>query len=345
MGRAASRLSRLPAAAVLLLTGCSPVYVLKAASGHADLLFRRRTISRVLKDPSIAEDKKAKLLVVSEARNFAFTVMGLARSRDYSTYAEIRRPHVTWIVTGAPRTRLVPHEWWFPFLGRVPYKGYFNEGEAAREKVRLEKRGLDAAVSGVAAYNTPLWFSDPVPSPVLSYSRGELAELVIHELAHGTVFYKNHVAFDESLATFIGERGAEEFLTRGYGPDSEEMREYGRARERARRIEIAFDGIRRDLETLFGSDLSEAEKLTRRGRVFEAGRGRLEAARGEPWKGDLNNAVVLAHRLYHEDLEDFSKVFDMAGGDWRRAITFLRSLNPKGPREDLKRRVAPPLGL
>ncbi len=34
------------------------------------------------------------------------------------------------VVMAAPRDSLDPYTWWFPIVGRVPYRGYFNESDA-----------------------------------------------------------------------------------------------------------------------------------------------------------------------------------------------------------------------
>ncbi len=44
---------------------------------------------------------------------------------------------------------------------------------------------------------------------MLNRSEGDLANLIIHEMSHATIFVKDSVDFNENLATFIGDRGAE----------------------------------------------------------------------------------------------------------------------------------------
>ena len=47
-----------------------------------------------------------------------------------------------------------------------------------------------------------------------------LAEVVIHETTHTTIFLRGQVAFNESLATFMGNQGTLNFLARVFGPRS-----------------------------------------------------------------------------------------------------------------------------
>jgi predicted aminopeptidase len=45
-------------------------------------------------------------------------------------------------------------------------------------------------------------------------------------LTHGTLFVKNNVNFNENLANFIGDKGAEQFLLQQFGSNSKEYIEY-----------------------------------------------------------------------------------------------------------------------
>jgi predicted aminopeptidase len=61
---------------------------------------------------------------------------------------------------------------------------------------------------------------------MLSRSEGDLANLIIHEMSHATIFVKDSIDFNENLATFIGDRGAEKFLIDKYGEHSRQYTEY-----------------------------------------------------------------------------------------------------------------------
>lgn len=307
--------------APLLLCACSPVYVYQSAAGHAKLLWGRRDIARAVDDPKTPSQLKPKLKLVSEIRAFAFGRMHLKSSRDYSTYSVVDGEVLSYLVSASPKTRLESYIWWFPIAGSFPYRGYFKKQSAEREKLRLEKCGYDATIGGAAAYNTPLWFSDPVPSNVLADPPGELAALLIHELAHGTIFIKNKMEFNESMATFIGEQGAEEFLLERFGAASKELAGFKRAQDRDNFFTKTLDEIYGELEGLYKSSLSEDEKLKRREPIFARGRARLNEL---GFKLDvLNNAVILAHKTYHKDLDNFKKIYEDNGRDWAKTIEYF----------------------
>ncbi|MDD5656905.1 MAG: aminopeptidase [Elusimicrobia bacterium] len=311
------------------LASCSPLYVLKSASGEARLLWHRRDIAAASVDPKTSEPWREKLLLVLAARQFAFSSMGLRPSRDYSTYSPVEGP-VTFVVSGCAKTRFAPYLWWFPVVGKVPYKGYFKKADALREMNRLQDKGWDARVGGAAAYNTPLWFSDPLPSAVLEYDPGSLAELLIHELAHQTVWFKGRVEFNEAMAGFIGRQGALEFLERRFGAQSQELAYYRAELRRRAELASAIDELYSRLDELYRGDLPRAGKLARREDIFAWGRARLEAI-ADPPAEPLNNATVLANRLYYRDQASFQDFYERHGRDWRRTIAALKRLERKDP--------------
>lgn len=315
------------------LASCSPVYVLKSAAGHARLLASRRSIEAAAADERLPAGRREKLRLVLDARRFAFEKMKLAPTSDYERYAEVKGP-VTWVVTGAPKLELKAHHWWFPFVGRVPYKGFFKKKDALAEKASLEKRGLDASVRPVGAYNTPLWISDPLPSSALERPAGELAALIIHELSHGTVGFKDRMDFNESAATFIGERGARDFLA---ARDPAEAGRYETSLREEAELSAAIESVCVELEALYASSATSAEKLERREEVFTRARERFAALDWKP--EELNNAVLMSYRIYRRDLGVFERLYERLGGDWPKFLAELRSLDRRDPAADLARRA------
>jgi predicted aminopeptidase len=319
------------------LSGCSPIYAIQSAAGHADLLMHRRSISDSLQDPRTPPALRASLLTADSSRKFAFDKLGLARSKDFSSWSPIDRDAVTYLVSGSKRTKLEPYEWSFPLVGRFPYKGYFKQSRALKEKERLEKKGYDAIVGGAVAYRTPLPFADPLPSPALQLSTGSLAALLTHELAHGTVYFKNQTEFDESAAEFIGQEGAKRYLADRFGPDSPELAAYRKDLAREAEADAVLSRLRVKLEALYSGPDRDAEKLEKRKPIFEEAAAELKNLGFEG--AGLNNASVVAHQTYHADLP-FRALLERCGGDFPKFIAELRSLDKKDPESDLRRRAA-----
>ncbi|MEJ2006289.1 MAG: aminopeptidase, partial [Cyclobacteriaceae bacterium] len=119
-----------------------------------------------------------------------------------------------------------PYEWSFPVVGTVPYKGFFRQELAVKEMERVRSLGYDAGIRTVGGWSTLGWFRDPILSDMLGRSDGDLANLIIHELVHATIFVKDSVTFNENLASFIGDRGAVEFLKSNFGEESIQLKNY-----------------------------------------------------------------------------------------------------------------------
>jgi predicted aminopeptidase len=131
-----------------------------------------------------------------------------------------------WVVMACLPFELKPKEWRFPVIGSVPYKGFFDRSRAFRLREELEKDGWDVIIRNPGGWSTLGWFTDPILSKMLNRSEGDLANLIIHEMSHATIFVKDSIDFNENLATFIGDRGTEKFLIDNYGEQSAAYRNY-----------------------------------------------------------------------------------------------------------------------
>lgn len=201
-------------------------YGLSQARGQLHIIWNARPVEQYLADPLFPDSLKAKLQLVQEAREYAVDSLGLKDTENYTTLFDQQGKEVMWVVTASERFRLVPKEWTFPLLGAVPYKGFFDRAWAMKVAAELEAEGWDVSVRNPGGWSTLGWFTDPILSKMLEEKPGELASLIIHEMVHATIFVKDSVTFNENLASFIGDRGAEMFLIHRFGPDSQEYQDF-----------------------------------------------------------------------------------------------------------------------
>jgi len=299
------------------LSGCSPLYAYRSAAGHTSLLWHRRSVEKTIADPKTHPARRQKLELVLDARRFAVERLALSPSRDYKHWTPVDGA-VTWLVYACSTNSLSP----VSFFG-YPYKGHFRREWADREAAAWTKKGYDSVVLGASAYNTPLPVSDPLPSTILGYEPGDLAELLIHEFAHGTVNTKDQ-AFNEAMASWIGERGAKLWLAEKYGDASPEMRDWAAATARAETRATLYDELGKLLAEHYAKGGGDREPLFAWARAAAAKAG-VELPK------TLNNAVVAAHRTYRGEPALFDAFFAKNGGDWTKTLAALKRLDRKDP--------------
>jgi predicted aminopeptidase len=171
-------------------------YLLKSAKGQINLFTSRVDIDEAIKDPHLNEKDRNKLQIAQEARKFAEQELGLKVTKNYTTFVQLHRPYVTYVVSAAPKWELKHHLWSFPILGKVPYKGFFDEKDAQEEAQELGRENLDTYTRGVSAYSTLGWFKDSVLSSMLTYEDHILLNTIIHETVHTKLYIKNSDDFN-----------------------------------------------------------------------------------------------------------------------------------------------------
>ncbi len=202
------------------------IYGLAQGRGQLHILSNTRLVSEVINDPNTPDSTIAKLILIQRVKAYAVDSLGINDSDNYTTIYDQKGKPSLWVVTAAKPFALEPVEWRFPVLGSFPYKGFFEYEMALKEKAKLDADSLDTNIGVVGGWSTLGWFKDPILSNMLMRNEGELADLIIHELTHGTLFVKDSVEFNENLATFIGKTGARRFLKQVYGESSREYKQY-----------------------------------------------------------------------------------------------------------------------
>ncbi len=202
------------------------IYGIQQGKGQLMLVCKAKTIEEVLNDSSFPDSLKQKLQLITEIKQFTVDSLGMNLSRNYSSVFDQKGQTLLLTVSACDPYSFQPKEWTFPFLGTVPYKGFFDKKEARKEILKLKGEDYDVDVYSPSGWSTLGWFNDPILSSMLKRSDGGLSNLIIHELTHGTIFVKNDVNFNENLANFIGDKGAEKFLIQKFGKDSKQYIDY-----------------------------------------------------------------------------------------------------------------------
>jgi predicted aminopeptidase len=307
------------------LPGCGTLYVAQAAKGQMQLLHARKPIARVIADPRIDPKLKARLENVRAAREFAWRELGLPNNKSYTSYADLRREYVVWSVVATPEFSVEPHEWCFPIVGCVAYRGYFNEASANRFAARLEAQGFDTMVGGTPAYSTLGKFNDPILNTMMIYGDDEIASILFHELSHQVVYIPGDTAFNEAFAVTVEQEGLARWL-KARGRESDLTR-YRKRRERQAESLAVIRRFRDELKALYGSgvasDVMRSRKVSVFARLVEAlqqidARYSVKSAIVEDLAGQANNARLASLATYYDCVPGFETLLAQVDHDLPR---------------------------
>jgi predicted aminopeptidase len=196
------------------------------AKGQLNIMFNTRPVTELLADPTYPDSLKGKIRLIQEIKQFAQDSLGLDPSENFTTYHDQQGKPLMWVLVGSDRYALKPVDYEIPLLGTFSYKGFFDRKRLLSADSSLQRAGYDTRINEVAAYSTLGFFRDPILSSMLKRTEGSLAELIIHELTHGTLFIKDQLEYNENLADFVGEYGADRFMAQKYGRESVPYRNY-----------------------------------------------------------------------------------------------------------------------
>jgi predicted aminopeptidase len=341
----------------LAASACSPAYVMRAAWEEAKILNRRKPIARIVADTATDWETRDKLLLVLQARQFAADSLGLNAGDSYTLFARVETDTLVMVLSAAPKDELRPHTWWFPIVGSVPYKGFFEPEDALQEQRRLDARGFDTYVRPSAAFSTLGWFNDPLLSTLLRYDQVSLGNTVIHEIFHNTFYAPGQAVFNETLANFVGGRGAIEFFCRRDGPDAPTCRTAVGGWEDDLVFGAFMEALVADVKALYArTDLTRDDKLRERERLFADAqrrfatevRPRLQVDTfGGFTREPLNNATLISRQIYYDRLQLFEDVYRSRGGDFLRAMNDIVAAarsNKADPYAAVQALVTPPGG-
>lgn len=314
--------------AVALISAPTGCYISRGAWEEAKILSRREPISEVLQRPGTPREVRDKLRVVLAVRQYAKDSLKLRVKDSFTTFSRLDRDTLVLVVSAAFRDTLKPYTWWFPVVGRVPYKGYFDFGAAQRDARKLYDDGFDVYVRPSDAFSTLGFFNDPLLDVTLRADSLTLANTVIHEVTHNTFYASGQAPFNESFAAFVAARGAAAFF-RSRGQEAA-----------ARRVEAEWEDdkllarfwarVIRSLDSAYAAyPESKTARIAARDSVYARTRLALVNEIAPQFKTinpvyaervTLNNAALLARRVYATDLDVFDRLYEKEGRDLKRAI-------------------------
>jgi predicted aminopeptidase len=353
----------------LVITGCRTFgFYRQAIKGQYQIVTSQEKIETLIAEPQTPVRLKEKLVLVQKLRAFASADLRLPVDGHYQKYVDIHRPFVVWNVEAAPEFSLEPKTWWYPFVGRLDYRGYFAEPGATNYAQALRERGYDISVGGVAAYSTLGWFKDPVLNTFVFDPEPDLAETIFHELGHQRVFASGDAHFNEAFATIVGQEGAQRWL-RAKG-DTNACAAYQAELRRTDQFVALVAGARKELELLYGDVRTETGAIkanprkagerppdlrSRKQDILDKLRRNYRRLRDTEWNGDgaydawfahgLNNAKLNTVAQYYDLLPAFRRLLELNGNDLEKFYQASERLakQPKKERDAALSSLAPAL--
>lgn len=342
----------------LLSSGCRTAgYYRQAVRGHFQLLAEREPATAVIDGSKSHPELSRKLELILELRAFAESDLLLEPGKHYLDYVELDRRHVVWNVSAAPEFSLNSKGWWYPFLGRLTYRGYFAEQDARNYAARLAAKGDDVFVGGVDAYSTLGWFNDPILSSFIRRDDADLAELIFHELAHQKIFARGDTDFNEAFATALAQEGVRRWLVSRGDAGAIERRRIAFARE-TQFINLLLSA-RDKLEALYEAHETDSLTATARDELRRQKHGLLDRLqrdyarlRDEQWGGfngydrwmslPINNARLNTIDSYYDYVPAFNDLLQEADGDlaaFYDEVRRLKRMKKKARLQALKSRL------
>jgi len=302
-----------------LLTGCGNLLYLSKLGWHQSFVtFQSVPVQEALMDEALEDDEKGKVHLIQEVKRYGEERLGLRRTGSYTKYFEVKRP-ILHVITASEKDRLHLHHWNFPIIGRATYKSFFTLEGALKEKGVLERKGFDTYLQQAAAYSTLGWLKDPIFSTMLKWDEPTLANIILHEMAHATVYFKGETDLNEQLATFIGHQGDDLLFSRW------------------------IDQAYRQLLEFYDQPVSREEKARGREEIFQSIQEKFtemqDQFKTDCYKGferkKLNNAALMAYRRYLQRLDRFEALYEKLGKDLKKVVEFFKEIKTSGNKSAL----------
>ncbi|MBD2757522.1 aminopeptidase [Spirosoma validum] len=321
-------------------------YGLMQARGQLRILWNTEPVTEVLADPAYPDSLKRKIELIQEIKRFAIDSLGLDKSGSYESFYDQQGKPILWVITAAEPYQLVGKQWNFPIIGTFSYKGFFEKDWADTTVAELKRAGLDTRMNEVSAWSTLGFLNDPILSSFLDRPEGSLAELIIHELTHGTLFVKNNLEYNENLADFVGEYGAQRFLTQKYGKTSVPYQNYMSTKAFYDRHDDHILRGTRTLDSLYRTFKPATPVVVKDSLKWNMIRQIVESAdtiRNEQSQSLVrsikkrrlsklnlpNNAYFIGYLTYRKQQNRFREEFDTKfGRNFKRYLTYLKQTYP-----------------
>jgi predicted aminopeptidase len=317
-------------------------YVLHLASHQFGAVSKREKITPELIASRDGKQKEI-LELIQKVKKSGEEMYGLENSTSYETFVDLKRNILGWNLTVSPALELKAKEFGFPIVGKFGYLGFFNEKLKDSWKKNFIKEGMDVYENQIGAYSTLGYFKDPVFSTYLEFNPAQIVRMVLHEMAHEKLYFKNDSDFSESLASFIERPASNFYLYGNIDTPPDIIKQHEGARKEYREFQDILDETRQTLEELYASNKTDQIKLLEKKNIYAILYKKIQTAEfkylsyvKEIPEQDLNNAFLVQTRRYTPSKKNgFSGLLTDCHDDFQCWFTELKKLEkcPKDVRK------------
>lgn len=311
---------------VALLFGLQSCYLVKQGVGQ----FRLRSQQIPLEEAIALEENepyRQLLASIPAIKRFAVDQLGLKQNDNYTSYYATAAEGVAFVVTASPKLKLEPYTWWFPIVGSVPYKGFFDRSDAIEFEEQLKRKGYDTWLFAAPAYSTLGWFKDPLTTPMLKKGSYSLTATLIHEMVHTTVYVEGQGDFNEQLASFVEDKGTEAYFQ--FHKLLDEPKRVALKANKAQRKQFVerVENAIAHLNALYDSGAEASVLLAQREVLFsqltEDVQKLYPEKPAEYWI--FNNARLLQYQRYKAESPLFDELWRQSGDNWQQFWSLVKS--------------------
>ncbi len=318
-------------------------YLTHHVTNHISNLLNSYSIKTALsKDFKLPKESQQKLKLIESVKGYGKIIYHLKESEVYENFVKIDREVLGKNLIIAEPLKLKLKKFYFPFLGKFSYLGFFDFTLLEKFKNKYVNQGLDVYTSNIAAFTYLTYFKDPVFSTYLNFSDYQIITLVLHEMAHIKLYFKDDTNFSELIASFI-----ENYAAQSYMKKILNKKIIPTNIQQLKKEYTKFNNLiaitRNKLETLFNSKFTVKEKKNKKFRIYRKFKSQLSKMSSQNIYlkhtqllklKEINNAVFLQTARYNPPRETglnllFKATCQKKFHCWFKQLEKLKSCNAK----------------
>ena len=293
-----------------------------------------------------------KLKLIESVKSYGKKIYRLKDTDAYEKFVSLDREVLGKNLIVAEPLELKLKKFYFPFIGDFGYLGFFDFNLLGRFEKDYIDQGFDTYTSEIAAFTYLNYFKDPIFSTYLRFSDHQLTSLVMHEMAHVRLYFKDDTNFSEAIASFIETPAAQDYmetvLHKRFNPLNMK-----RLRQEYLEFNLLVDETKKKLKQVFQSDISPEEKRQRKKNVYTSFRRKLKKMSDENIymthsrllkQKEINNAVLLQIARYNPPRETglnmlFEETCQKNFNCWFHELEKLKACTPQEREVILQKKI------